>query len=717
MTTDQRSNPYRGPFSFTSNDEDRFFGRAKETEELIKLIRNCQLTTLFGSSGTGKTSLIQAKLLPQLRREYFHPVYIRINFESADPLTFTKHRIVEELRKWDPSLPGFQPKQTLINFAAHTAIYKGLVKPVLFFDQFEELFTLGPKNNPAKISNFLLQLSDLIELRLSDNLKNSSNVYNISNFKVVFSLRQDWIAYLEDYSYIIPSVLENRYRLKKFNTIQAQDAIYLPAQDFILKGTANVIITEIGQPALSDDVSEDTASSNTSISNLAIDPFVLSLYCYQLYEKAVELGENFITIDLIKTNPSNKLIRNYYEEKIAGHHKLKTLIEDKLLNESGKRVMLPIEELVEGNSQLFTQFKEVAIQTGLIRVIGEEPHWEVEIIHDQMAAQIFESKNERITKEIHDEAIKKEKEAESLKQSAKKAKDTTLRISIIAGIVILLLIGVSIIFYVQANKIKEDAIGNHTIEGLQSQLSEQKEFNIKAHDSITALLSIVNKPVKTIEVNNQQSNFNEQVFKHKYMTLLNQQRDSMVNIFNQQKDFLQTFQMVKEKEAVDLFGRLQSAQQTITNLTNKLNAQTGNVVKPPTPEVQPSDFSNFKMINTQYGDGTYDLRSIKTRGFIFTFDIASSSKVQIGSIEIKVFYRPKGNSKVKEFPQSNFEKISDLREMAQPKIVVPAPKDIASGTGHYYEISYFIDRDHKKLPILGATPFIVSRPPAQLINE
>ncbi|HMG15822.1 MAG TPA: ATP-binding protein, partial [Saprospiraceae bacterium] len=80
-------NPYKGLFQYTSKDEAYFFGREKETIDLMEMIKNNQLVILYGESGTGKTSLINAKLFPELKRKYYFPIYIRLNFlNNVDPL-------------------------------------------------------------------------------------------------------------------------------------------------------------------------------------------------------------------------------------------------------------------------------------------------------------------------------------------------------------------------------------------------------------------------------------------------------------------------------------------------------------------------------------------------------------------------------------------------------------------------------------------------------
>ena len=62
-------NPWPGLSAFTEVLAPYFCGRTEETEELFRRVKRKLLTTLFGMSGLGKTSLLQAGLFPILRRE------------------------------------------------------------------------------------------------------------------------------------------------------------------------------------------------------------------------------------------------------------------------------------------------------------------------------------------------------------------------------------------------------------------------------------------------------------------------------------------------------------------------------------------------------------------------------------------------------------------------------------------------------------------------
>src|SRR5258707_3089392 len=76
-----------GLASFTETDREFFAGRGEEIDELLRLVRRDTLTLLYGVSGLGKTSLLQAGLFPTLRAEDYLPVPIRLDYlEGAAPL-------------------------------------------------------------------------------------------------------------------------------------------------------------------------------------------------------------------------------------------------------------------------------------------------------------------------------------------------------------------------------------------------------------------------------------------------------------------------------------------------------------------------------------------------------------------------------------------------------------------------------------------------------
>ncbi|MFH8618958.1 hypothetical protein ACH4E8_28375 [Streptomyces sp. NPDC017979] len=115
--------PYQGLARYGTEDGDRFFGRDDEVAELLDFTRRRPFAALVGASGSGKSSLLRAGLVPAVRKEGAAraPAVVRI-------LT-----------------PGPTPART----------HKDLFTPgaLVVVDQFEEAFTLC--RDPAERSAFV----------------------------------------------------------------------------------------------------------------------------------------------------------------------------------------------------------------------------------------------------------------------------------------------------------------------------------------------------------------------------------------------------------------------------------------------------------------------------------------------------------------------------------------------------------------------------------
>ncbi|MER5933565.1 DNA-binding protein [Streptomyces sp. NPDC002054] len=112
--------PYRGLARFEPGDSELFFGRDRAVADLLALVREHRVVTLFGASGSGKSSLLRAGLIPQLRDTgpgRPRPAAIRILTPGEHPL--------------DTHGPLLAP-----------AGAEGDGDTWLIVDQFEELFTL-----------------------------------------------------------------------------------------------------------------------------------------------------------------------------------------------------------------------------------------------------------------------------------------------------------------------------------------------------------------------------------------------------------------------------------------------------------------------------------------------------------------------------------------------------------------------------------------------
>ena len=75
--------PWLGLASFTEDTRQYFYGREEEVGELSRRVQRKLLTVLFGQSGLGKTSILNAGIVPRLRLEGYCPVYVRVDYGTA----------------------------------------------------------------------------------------------------------------------------------------------------------------------------------------------------------------------------------------------------------------------------------------------------------------------------------------------------------------------------------------------------------------------------------------------------------------------------------------------------------------------------------------------------------------------------------------------------------------------------------------------------------
>jgi hypothetical protein len=75
-------NPWPGLSAFDEAAQHYFSGRDAQCFELLRLVGQAPLIVIFGKSGLGKTSLVQAGLFPRLRQRNILPVYVRLDMRD-----------------------------------------------------------------------------------------------------------------------------------------------------------------------------------------------------------------------------------------------------------------------------------------------------------------------------------------------------------------------------------------------------------------------------------------------------------------------------------------------------------------------------------------------------------------------------------------------------------------------------------------------------------
>ncbi|MBU1749456.1 MAG: hypothetical protein KKA73_17365, partial [Chloroflexi bacterium] len=147
--------PYKFLDYYEAEDTGIFFGRGSETLELTSLIHAHRLTLLYGTSGTGKTSLLLAGAVPRL--EGADPPYETIYVRALeDPELVIRRTVQRKLPKAASPQEG-----TLVDFLETATKVLGCTL-VIILDQFEEFFI---RPSPQDRAKFITELGALYDAR------------------------------------------------------------------------------------------------------------------------------------------------------------------------------------------------------------------------------------------------------------------------------------------------------------------------------------------------------------------------------------------------------------------------------------------------------------------------------------------------------------------------------------------------------------------------
>lgn len=432
---DQR--PFLGLRSFEETNKSQFGGRGEEVNELYGLVENNGLTVVFGKSGIGKTSLIKAGLIPELRQNFYFPIYFRVDYSSTrTPLEQVKRVVYEKMQERDPSVSEIGDV-TLWEYFHNVNLLGDLFTPVLILDQFEEVFTLG--EGKENVSELLVQLADLAENRIPLKVQGQYQKLNQTvpthyaeqPYRVILSLREDYLARLEELKKYMPSIMNSRFRIIQMTVGQAMDAAIKPGKGLIDKTVAEEIIKKL--PGISQSDFDLLLQNSAHRQGLKVEPFLLSLICDRINEKRIEKELDKITVDLVSKFNVADVINSFYEETISQYgDQVERAIENSLLTEGGFRKLQALEEFqikYEISDEVISRLVDARI---LRKEIRDGVDY-IELIHDVLAPVIKRKRDKRARLEREEErqaAIIRLKRRQRAKQ---------IRVTSFIGVFVLLL--------------------------------------------------------------------------------------------------------------------------------------------------------------------------------------------------------------------------------------------------------------------------------------
>ncbi|ELS05548.1 WD40 repeat-containing protein, partial [Xenococcus sp. PCC 7305] len=190
--------PYRSLSSFSEQQEDAlvFYGRTKITRQLIQKVNNKErLIAVFGQSGSGKSSLLRAGLLYQLKLGQLIPG--SNNWTYLEPITPGEHPLERLPQAFKEKLPQTKEDRPII----------------LIIDQFEECFTMCDEKYRLA---FIAQLQKLLKLR--------------KNLQIILGMRSDFRSRLREYPQFATLMGESKINVANLNQEEIREAIEKPAE-------------------------------------------------------------------------------------------------------------------------------------------------------------------------------------------------------------------------------------------------------------------------------------------------------------------------------------------------------------------------------------------------------------------------------------------------------------------------------------------------------
>ena len=176
-----RSSPYKGLYSYTINDERKFFGREPFIQSLIASISYSRFSLVAGPSGSGKSSLVSAGVLSRLRTQDDTAI---LSFRPGhDPLSAMANSLtsVPEASRSGTLPELYAAKWRAGDFSGLSGLMSrlGIPRLVIFVDQLEEIFRISSEADRDRFGELLAAMEN--------------SVFE-TDVRVVSSLRADFLG-------------------------------------------------------------------------------------------------------------------------------------------------------------------------------------------------------------------------------------------------------------------------------------------------------------------------------------------------------------------------------------------------------------------------------------------------------------------------------------------------------------------------------------------
>jgi WD40 repeat protein len=379
-------NPYVGPASFRLGDP--LYGRDREREDLLDLLVAERIVLLYSPSGAGKTSLIQAALMPALQEAGFEVLpIIRVThaLEPRPGMPAPRNRyVMSVLLSLEEGVPpaSQRPVAELATLSlreyldAHADRDGRTGNEVLIFDQFEEVLTADPTDAAAK-HEFFRELGQTLRDR---------------GHWALFSMREDFLAALDPYLRHVPTRFRTTFRLELLSVEEALEGIRRPAQRM------GVEFTEEAAHRLVDDLRrvrrQRPGGDTEDALGTSVEPVQLQVACQVLWSMLPPDATRITPADVVTLGDVDQALADYYADRVARAAErtgvreaaIREWVEDRLITPQGLRdqVLEGPEDSGEAGHRLLAELLDAHLVRAEMR---RQATW-YELAHDRLIEPI-----------------------------------------------------------------------------------------------------------------------------------------------------------------------------------------------------------------------------------------------------------------------------------------------------------------------------------------
>jgi hypothetical protein len=304
--------PYPGPRPFGIDEAQLFFGRDREASQFCSLVLGHSLVLLYAESGAGKTSLVNAGVIPTLRAggaTVFPSLRIRPSSPSAIvtaskiPNPYVGSLVTNWAAEQEQKVGDVRNLKEFIALLSRAHDGSPNEPRVFIVDQFEELFTQYPASWEQR-GDFFVEVQQALDAN--------------PGLRVVLAMREDYIAQTDPYVGTLENRLQHRYRIDRLRRDPALGAVVGPLgqadrKRHFAEGAAEYLVDELLKIWI------ESGGKRIEVPGQFAEPVQLQIVCSSLWDRIEALPERVdeITIDHIKEHaPVKRALANFYGELV-----------------------------------------------------------------------------------------------------------------------------------------------------------------------------------------------------------------------------------------------------------------------------------------------------------------------------------------------------------------------------------------------------------------